>query len=322
MHRLHRIALTLLAIASATLALVAQTQPPPQNPPPPAPAGGRPGCTARAAAGPGDPAGRGRAGGRGAPMWEPDFSKKPPVQPLTPAEQAKRFWLPPGFKLEPVLTDPDIEEPAQIAFDGNGRMFVLEMRGYMQDADGGGTLDPVGAHLAARRQEQRRRLRDASRLRRQAGVPALRHAVRRQRHPREGVERRRGLEVHRHQQRQRRRQERAVRHRHGPGDERRAPGERPHLGARQLDLQHHQSGPPEVDARRRAARVHRLERRAVGRDHGQLRQDVVPGRRQRHARVLPDAHLSTATSPIPNSSRPTSTSPGARRCSSPTCRAA
>ena len=76
-------------------------------------------------------------------MWEPDFSKKPPVQPLTPAEQAKKFWLPPGFKLEPVLTDPDIEEPAQIAFDGNGRMFVLEIRGYMQDADGGGTLDPV-----------------------------------------------------------------------------------------------------------------------------------------------------------------------------------
>jgi mono/diheme cytochrome c family protein/glucose/arabinose dehydrogenase len=77
-------------------------------------------------------------------MWEPDFSKKPPVRPLTAAEQQKKFWLPPGFKLEPVLTDPDIEEPAQIAFDGNGRMFVLELRGYMQDADGGGTLDPVG----------------------------------------------------------------------------------------------------------------------------------------------------------------------------------
>ena len=43
-----------------------------------------------------------------------------------------------------MLTDPDIQEPAQIAFDGNGRMFVLELRGYMQDADGGGTLDPVG----------------------------------------------------------------------------------------------------------------------------------------------------------------------------------
>ena len=77
-------------------------------------------------------------------MWEADFSKKGQVPVLSPAEQAKKFWLPPGFKLEPVLTDPDIEEPAQIAFDGNGRMFVLEIRGYMQDADATGELDPVG----------------------------------------------------------------------------------------------------------------------------------------------------------------------------------
>ena len=138
------------------------------------------------AAGAADPTGRGRAagpGGRGA-TTEPDFSPKPPVLPLTPAEQAKRFWLPPGFKMEPVLADPDIQEPAQIAFDGNGRMFVLELRGYMQDADGGGELDPVGRISRARGQEQRRRLRDAQRLRRQAGLPALRHAVRRQRDPR------------------------------------------------------------------------------------------------------------------------------------------
>ena len=141
---MHRIALTFAASTVATIALVAQTQPPsqgasPQTPTPqaPPPAQGQPP--------PGDPAaGRGRGGGRGAPMWEADFSKKPPVKVLTPAEQQKTFWLPPGFKLEPVLTDPDIEEPAQIAFDGNGRMFVLELRGYMQDADGGGTLDPIG----------------------------------------------------------------------------------------------------------------------------------------------------------------------------------
>src|SRR4030095_17249753 len=96
-------------------------------------------------AGRGDAAAQGRGGpGRGRSMMEPDFSKKPPVVALTPAEEAKRFWLPPGFKLEPVLTDPDILEPAQIAFDGNGRMFVLELRGYMQDADATGELDPVG----------------------------------------------------------------------------------------------------------------------------------------------------------------------------------
>jgi mono/diheme cytochrome c family protein len=77
-------------------------------------------------------------------MTEPDFTKKPPVKPLPASEEVKKILLPPGFKLEPVLTDPDIQESAQIAFDGNGRLFVLELRGYMQDADGGGTLAPVG----------------------------------------------------------------------------------------------------------------------------------------------------------------------------------
>src|SRR5579871_1026904 len=87
--------------------------------------------------------GQGGAGGRGA-QTEPDFTPKPPIQALSPEEEAKKFWLQPGFKMEPILSDPDIEEPAEVTFDGNGRMFVLELRGYMQDADGRGTLDPVG----------------------------------------------------------------------------------------------------------------------------------------------------------------------------------
>ncbi len=41
-----------------------------------------------------------------------DYGPKAPVKPLTPSEEQKRFWLPPGFKMEPVLTDPDIEESA------------------------------------------------------------------------------------------------------------------------------------------------------------------------------------------------------------------
>jgi mono/diheme cytochrome c family protein/glucose/arabinose dehydrogenase len=88
--------------------------------------------------------GQGGFPGRGTPMWEADFSRKGTVPVLSPADEAKKIWLPPGFTLEPVLADPDIQEPAQIAFDGNGRMFVLEIRGYMQDADASGELDPVG----------------------------------------------------------------------------------------------------------------------------------------------------------------------------------
>ena len=116
------------ALLAVTLSGIAQTPQAPAGTPQPPPA---------------DPPAAAR-GGRGAPMWEADFSKKVTVTVLSPAEQAKRFWLPPGYKLEAVLADPDIEEPAQIAFDGNGRMFVLEIRGYMQDADGNGELDPVG----------------------------------------------------------------------------------------------------------------------------------------------------------------------------------
>jgi glucose/arabinose dehydrogenase/mono/diheme cytochrome c family protein len=96
--------------------------------------------------------GRGGRGGRGlggpgvgdAANAEADFSAQPPVQALSPAEQAKHFILPPGYRITPVLSDPDIQEPGAIAFDGNGRMFVLELRGYMQNKDARGQLDPVG----------------------------------------------------------------------------------------------------------------------------------------------------------------------------------
>jgi mono/diheme cytochrome c family protein/glucose/arabinose dehydrogenase len=95
-------------------------------------------------------AGRGGRGGRGGPgatdpaNADADFTKQPPVLPLPPAEQQKHFLLQPGYRMTPVLADPDIKEPGAIAFDGNGRMFVLELRGYMQDADATGELEPVG----------------------------------------------------------------------------------------------------------------------------------------------------------------------------------
>lgn len=45
--------------------------------------------------------------------------------------------------MEAVLTEPKIEQPAAITFDGNGRMYVLELRSYMLTADSKGTLEPV-----------------------------------------------------------------------------------------------------------------------------------------------------------------------------------
>ena len=73
-----------------------------------------------------------------------DLSPKPPVLAAAPEEQAKRFWLPPGYRIEPVIADPIIEDPAQIAFDGNGRMFVVELRGYFQTPEGIDLIPPIG----------------------------------------------------------------------------------------------------------------------------------------------------------------------------------
>jgi glucose/arabinose dehydrogenase/mono/diheme cytochrome c family protein len=60
-----------------------------------------------------------------------------------PAEQAiSQFQLPPGYGLQVVLSEPEIAEPVMVAFDGNGRMYVAEMRTYMLDLDGKGEMEP------------------------------------------------------------------------------------------------------------------------------------------------------------------------------------
>ena len=73
-----------------------------------------------------------------------DLSPKPPVLPLLPAEEARHLWLPPGYRMTPLLSEPLIEDPAQIAFDGNGRMFVVELRGYFQTPEGIDLIPPIG----------------------------------------------------------------------------------------------------------------------------------------------------------------------------------
>ncbi len=111
-----------------------EQQPPPAQPP--------------AAGAPAPPPAQAGRGGRGGGIEAEiaagaDFSPRPPVVRLDPAAQQKLFLLPPGYKIEPVLTDPLIEDPVGVTFDGNGRMYVLEMRSYMQDADGSNSRAPI-----------------------------------------------------------------------------------------------------------------------------------------------------------------------------------
>ena len=94
---------------------------------------------------PGQGRGRGLGGGRkDDPInADVDWTKQPPLLARTPEEQLKTFILQPGYRLELVLADPIIQEPTAIAFDGNGRMFVVEDRSYMLDLDMTGQLDPI-----------------------------------------------------------------------------------------------------------------------------------------------------------------------------------
>ncbi len=78
-----------------------------------------------------------------APADEPKLPKQPRPPLLSPAESQKCFQLPAGYHLELVLSEPDIREPVLTVFDGNGRMFVAEMRSYMQDVDGTDEKAPI-----------------------------------------------------------------------------------------------------------------------------------------------------------------------------------
>lgn len=62
----------------------------------------------------------------------------PNLAPLSPEESMKTIYLPKGYHLQLVASEPMISEPVAIAWDGNGRMFVAEMNTYMQDIDGTG----------------------------------------------------------------------------------------------------------------------------------------------------------------------------------------
>jgi mono/diheme cytochrome c family protein/glucose/arabinose dehydrogenase len=61
----------------------------------------------------------------------------------SPMEELKTFHLPPGYRMQLVASEPMINEPVAIAWDGNGRMFVAQMETYMQDVDGTKENEPT-----------------------------------------------------------------------------------------------------------------------------------------------------------------------------------
>jgi len=74
---------------------------------------------------------------------KPEIIAEAPADFLSPEESMKTFYLPKGYKVELVASEPMINEPVAITWDGNGKMYVAQMETYMQNIDGNGTDEPI-----------------------------------------------------------------------------------------------------------------------------------------------------------------------------------
>ena len=92
------------------------------------------------------PVARAQNGDRKGEVQTPRVPKEkiPPAPPLTPEQALQSFKLPAGFHIEVVASDPMIESPVAMAFDAVGRLWVVEMRGYMRTPEAAGEREPTG----------------------------------------------------------------------------------------------------------------------------------------------------------------------------------
>ena len=68
----------------------------------------------------------------------------PPAPVLSPSEELATFRTAPGFRIELVASEPLVVDPVAIDWDDEGRLYAVEMRGFMPDIDGNGEDRPVG----------------------------------------------------------------------------------------------------------------------------------------------------------------------------------
>ncbi|WP_232825774.1 DUF7133 domain-containing protein [Algoriphagus litoralis] len=77
---------------------------------------------------------------------EPGPLPESPDSPARTAEEELRtFQIEPGFEVQLVASEPLVESPVIIQFDEDGRLWVVEMRGYMNDIEGSEEKQPVGS---------------------------------------------------------------------------------------------------------------------------------------------------------------------------------
>lgn len=62
----------------------------------------------------------------------------------TPADELTTFQVEPDLKVQLVAAEPLVQDPVVMTFDADGRLWVVEMRGFMPTIDGTGEDKPVG----------------------------------------------------------------------------------------------------------------------------------------------------------------------------------
>ncbi len=73
---------------------------------------------------------------------KPKVNPNPEIKSLTPEESLQRIYVPKGYRVELVASEPMIHEPVAIAWDGNGKMYVAQMMTYMQNVDARNENEP------------------------------------------------------------------------------------------------------------------------------------------------------------------------------------
>jgi glucose/arabinose dehydrogenase len=77
--------------------------------------------------------------------WPPGVQKVSSDSPaLSPDEALKTFYMPPGYHVELVASEPLIQEPVALDWDLEGRLWAVEMPGFMADIRGSTEHDPIG----------------------------------------------------------------------------------------------------------------------------------------------------------------------------------
>ncbi|WP_216327283.1 DUF7133 domain-containing protein [Sphingomonas quercus] len=76
--------------------------------------------------------------------WPAPFAKQVDAPPaLSPADELKTFTMPPGWHVELVAAEPLIRDPILSEFDGNGRLWVLEMPGFAVNEKIDNSFEPI-----------------------------------------------------------------------------------------------------------------------------------------------------------------------------------